>query len=597
MYYKVIASPSDLLALSNKIYMNMCLSMYVKISGYIFLTGIFDVGDNNIAMNAVTRRVLNVALGDKIDILSFSPEPNSLNVVVSIKSANKLPAISSDDIRNVLIGHVPVFGQMYSWRLFGNSMTISVLSVDNIGIFTNATKLLVIGENTEVSNMEPAKIFKSSINIEDLGIGGLGQEFLDVFRKVFASRMLSEKVRKELGIDHVRGLMLYGPPGTGKTLLAREIGKILNCREPKIVNGPSLLNKYVGQSEENVRNLFADAIEDQKKGKSGLHLIICDEFDAIAQKRGKGGDNTGVGDKVVNSFLTMIDGVNALNNILIIAMTNRLELIDEALLRAGRFEVKIEIKLPTLEGRVEILKIHTKDMRESKRLDDGVDLEKIAFQNKNYSGAELAGLVRCATSYAISREISIEATSEKAKDTNPVVTMIDMERAIFETIPTLGKSNDTYSRIIKKIDESIFKDVTISKVTQILQSIENGKLTSILVVGESCKTYLSCHIANLLNFSQVQMICPTFSRVNISEAVGKCRTTTDSCLIIDDLEGILQWCDQGCIYDSSSYHDVRNVCKLSIGDEQKMVFISNTSNIEMIKRLNLDRIFSVIINI
>ena len=284
MSYTVIASPSDLLAISNKVFLKtQCSSPYVKISDYIFLADIFDVGDNNIAINGVMRKVLNVALGDTVTIVPYFPEIYPIkNLVVCVKSRKKLPLISAEDIRNVLIGHVPVCGQMYSCIMFQNTLTISVLSVDNIGICTNTVKLLVIADDTEISTTEPTKIFKSSINIEDLGIGGLGQEFLDVFRKVFVSRMLSEKIRKELGIDHVRGLMLYGPPGTGKTLLAREIGKILNCREPKIVNGPSLLNKYVGQSEENVRNLFADAIEDQKKGKAGLHLIICDEFDAIA---------------------------------------------------------------------------------------------------------------------------------------------------------------------------------------------------------------------------------------------------------------------------------------------------------------------------
>ena len=598
MSFTVAQSSSDECAITNNIYMNNAPS-YVEINDYIFKTSELPGDGNFIHVNLNTRKFMNTAVGDSVRVKpAFPTESSKMKLTISLKSVKKI-SISETDIVKALLGHVPTPGHVYTCKISGSSFTITIISVQDQGIVSKSVELDIIESgNITIVDMAPPKIFKSVINIEDLGIGGLGSEFLDVFRKVFASRMLSEKIRKELGIDHVRGLMLYGPPGTGKTLLAREIGKILNCKEPKIVNGPSLLNKYVGQSEENVRNLFADAIEDQKKGKTDLHLIICDEFDAIAQKRGKGGDSTGVGDKVVNSFLTMIDGVNALNNILIIAMTNRLELIDEALLRAGRFEVKIEIKLPTFEGRVEILKIHTREMRSSKRLADDVDLDKIASQTKNYSGAELAGLIRCATSYAISREISLDTTTTE-KDTNPVVTMTDMERAIFETIPALGKSNDMYSRIVKKIDDSIFNQQTLEKVAEILTNIKQNKVFSILIVGkiQSCKTYLSCYIANLLGFSQVQMVCPSFSKVDISDVVGKCKTTTDSCLIVDDLEGILQWCDQGNVYDNTSLQAVRNACKIFINEDQRMVVVSNTSNIEMARRLNLDRIFSVILTI
>jgi vesicle-fusing ATPase len=132
------------------------------------------------------------------------------------------------------------------------------------------------------------------------------------------------------------GLLLYGPPGTGKTLIARQIGKTLNAREPKIVNGPELLNKFVGQSEENTRKIFADAEKEYKeKGDaSGLHIIIFDELDAVCKQRGSGSSGgTGVGDNIVNQLLTKLDGVDQLNNILLIGMTNRKDLIDEALLR------------------------------------------------------------------------------------------------------------------------------------------------------------------------------------------------------------------------------------------------------------------------
>jgi vesicle-fusing ATPase len=139
-----------------------------------------------------------------------------------------------------------------------------------------------------------------------------------------------------LGIPHVKGILLFGPPGTGKTLIARQIGKLLNGREPKVVNGPEVLSKFVGETEKNIRDLFADAEAEQKSrgDESELHIIIFDELDAICKARGSTRDGTGVHDSIVNQLLTKIDGVEALNNILLIGMTNRKDLLDEALLRA-----------------------------------------------------------------------------------------------------------------------------------------------------------------------------------------------------------------------------------------------------------------------
>jgi vesicle-fusing ATPase len=105
----------------------------------------------------------------------------------------------------------------------------------------------------------PNAIIRPDFKFEELGIGGLDAEFATIFRKAFASRIFPAGLVEKLGIKHVRGILLYGPPGTGKTLMARKIGKMLHAKEPKIVNGPEILNKFVGQSEENIRKLFADA--------------------------------------------------------------------------------------------------------------------------------------------------------------------------------------------------------------------------------------------------------------------------------------------------------------------------------------------------
>lgn len=105
-------------------------------------------------------------------------------------------------------------------------------------------------------------IFRADFKFEDMGVGGLNKEIQDIFRRAFSSRRIPNSLLKLYGIQHVKGLILYGPPGTGKTLIARQLGKVLHSKEPKIVNGPELFNKYVGETEKNVRDLFEDAKKD-----------------------------------------------------------------------------------------------------------------------------------------------------------------------------------------------------------------------------------------------------------------------------------------------------------------------------------------------
>ena len=128
-------------------------------------------------------------------------------------------------------------------------------------------------------------------------------------------------------------------------MIARKIGQMLNANVHQPISGPEILNKFVGQSEENVRKLFIEAEREYKErgDESDLHIIIVDEIDAICKQRGSTNSGTGVGDSVVNQLLAKLDGVEELNNILFIGMTNRKELIDDALLRPGRIEVHVEI--------------------------------------------------------------------------------------------------------------------------------------------------------------------------------------------------------------------------------------------------------------
>jgi vesicle-fusing ATPase len=275
----------------------------------------------------------------------------------------------------------------------------------------------IIMENNENSNVqieseteEETPLFNKSFNFEEMGIGGLDDQLEKIIRRAFITRLVPNKILKALGQKHIRGMLLYGAPGCGKTLIARQISKILNSHPPKIVNGPEILNKYVGQSEENIRELFVDAEKEEEiRGeKSRLHVIIFDEIDAICKQRGAGGAMGGATDNVVNQLLSKIDGIDSLNNILLIGMTNRKDMIDDALLRPGRLEVHIEITPPNKLGREQILRIHTKEMKKNNILNDDVNLEQIAEKTEGFSGAELEALVKITASNILFKCINIQ---------------------------------------------------------------------------------------------------------------------------------------------------------------------------------------------
>lgn len=238
---------------------------------------------------------------------------------------------------------------------------------------------------------------------------------------------------------------------SGKTHLAREISRHIDSRPPKIIAAPELLDRWVGSTERKVRELFSDAEEElhQKCGgdvtKSKLHVIVIDEIDAVFRKRSsQDGTSEVTRASAVNQILARLDGVHTLDNILLIGMTNRKELLDPALLRPGRLEVKIEIPLPDEAGRREILKIHFGPLRDygklSQTLCDAIDgndsrtlsrnkTKDLASRTEGFSGADIAGLVRNAGSIALDRtrrQSTINGISEL------LITLEDVKLALKE---------------------------------------------------------------------------------------------------------------------------------------------------------------------
>jgi len=287
-----------------------------------------------------------------------------------------------------------------------------------------------------------------------------------------------------LGLQPVRGLLLYGPPGTGKTLLARELAKTLDARL-KIVAAPELLDRWVGGTERLVRELFADAEYElyQVCGgdatRSALHVIVVDEIDAVFRKRSSATETSEVTRaSAVNQILAKLDGVRALGNVLFVGLTNRRELLDEALLRPGRLEVQIEIPFPDREERREILQIHFGTLRRHGRLSrplchaidgnlhsggpDGINddndnqrlFSRWGRRNKmgtwssirdlaadrwtgGYSGADLAGLVRNAGSIALARARNQGDGGVEGL----LITLDDVAKALDEKEPSFAASH------------------------------------------------------------------------------------------------------------------------------------------------------------
>ncbi len=225
-----------------------------------------------------------------------------------------------------------------------------------------------------------------------------------------------------MGIEPPKGILLYGPPGCGKTLLARAIATESEANFISI-KGPEILSKWVGESEKAIREIF------RKARMASPAIIFLDEVDSIVPRRGAGYSNSGVTQRVVSQLLTEMDGLLALQTVVVIAATNRPDILDPALIRPGRFDRLIYVPAPNTESRLEILKIYTKTMP----LDKEIDFTYIQKNTKGYSGADLK---------AVCREASMNAMRKQKK----IVSMDDFKKALKIVMPTISKDVETWYR-------------------------------------------------------------------------------------------------------------------------------------------------------
>ena len=262
-------------------------------------------------------------------------------------------------------------------------------------------------KQVEPSAMREVLIQKPHVSWED--VGGLDYP-KDKLREVIELPLLRPDLFIKAGIKPAKGVLLTGPPGTGKTLLAKAVATETNANFISI-KGPELVSKWVGESEKHLRDIF-------KKAKQVAPTIIFfDEFDSISKHRGSSFNDAT--EKMVNQLLTEIDGVEELEKVIIMAATNRRDLIDPALLRPGRIDVIIELSIPDQETRKKIFEVHTKNMP----IEDKIKLEEYAKRTEGYTGADINSVCREAGVIAIRR-----AYKEQSKDLT--ITKEDFEAAL-----------------------------------------------------------------------------------------------------------------------------------------------------------------------
>lgn len=488
----------------------------------------------------------------------------------------------------------------------------------------NATVSFEKAENSSINlvGKSKGKVVRQSIINPDwdfgkMGVGGLDKEFNAIFRRAFASRVFPPEVVEQLGCKHVKGILLYGPPGTGKTLMARQIGKMLNAREPKIVNGPQVLDKYVGESEANIRRLFADAEEEEKRlgPNSGLHIIIFDEIDAICKARGSVAGNSGVHDTVVNQLLAKIDGVEQLNNILVIGMTNRRDMIDEALMRPGRLEVQMEIGLPSEEGRLQIFNIHTKQMREFKKINPDVDYKELAMMTKNFSGAEIEGLIRAAQSTAMNRlikaatKVEVDPAALEKLLVNRADFLHALENDIKPAFGTAAEALDTFlTRGIMNWGtpvNHVMEDGAL--YTQQCRNSEGSGLVSILLEGppNSGKTALAAKLAMMSDFPFVK-VCSPDDMVGFTES-AKCLQirkifddayrSTLSCIVVDNIERLLDYGPIGPRYSNLTLQALLVLLKKQPPKGRKLLILCTSSRRQVLDDMEMLSAFTSILHV
>src|SRR5919107_2122237 len=366
-----------------------------------------DYGRGLIRVDGYTRNKLEVGINDTVDVRRVETKEAQQ---ITLAPTEPLRIMGAEDyLASFLEGQLVTKGDAIPLNVMGQRINLVVIS-------TRPSGPLIISQNTEVAvSEETAEAVAAaregeipSITYED--IGGLRDEVTKV-REMIELPLRHPELFRRLGVEAPKGVILHGPPGTGKTLLAKAVANETNANYYTI-GGPEIMSKLYGESEERLRNIFQEA------EKNAPSIIFIDELDSIAPKREEVSGE--VETRVVAQLLSLMDGLASRGKVVVIGATNRINAVDPALRRPGRFDREIEIGVPDRNGRLEILQIHTRGMP----LEKDVNLERLADITHGFVGADLHALAKEAAIRALRRilpEIDLSAESIPADILNKII--------------------------------------------------------------------------------------------------------------------------------------------------------------------------------
>ncbi|MDQ3910058.1 MAG: AAA family ATPase, partial [Thermoproteota archaeon] len=372
-----------------------------------------------IRIDGQTRKNAGAGLNDLLNVRKVDCRQAKSVTLMPLGNSNiTVDKEFCDFVKHRLKGYPINEGDEISVVILGNQMDFNVQRVipKVISRIEQSTRLTILAETT--SDRKPRVTYEE--------IGGM-KEQIKRLREIVELPMRHPEVFARLGIEPHSGILMYGSPGCGKTLIAKALASESEANF-FIINGPEIMNKYYGETEARLRDIFKEARE------SAPSIIFIDEIDAIAPKREEAfGD---VEKRVVAQLLALMDGMSDRGQVIVLGATNRSESLDPALRRPGRFDREIEIGVPNVEGRLEILQIHTRGMP----LSEDINLQELAARLHGYTGADIKALCREAAMKALRRCLpEIELEGERISPEileSMMITHRDFKDGMKEIIPT-----------------------------------------------------------------------------------------------------------------------------------------------------------------
>ena len=371
-----------------------------------------------IRVDGQTRKNVGASLNDIVKIRKVSSKFAKTVSLTPVNDSVTVDKEFTDFVKNRLKGLPIVHGDEISVMILGNSMDFKITKTVPKGVVKmDRSTALTISTETSVDR-------KVRVTYEE--VGGL-RDKVKAMREIVELPLKHPELFVRLGIEPHSGILLYGPPGCGKTLLAKVIASESEANMYPI-NGPEIMNKYYGETEAKLRDIFKEAKDNSPS------IIFIDEIDAIAPKREEAyGD---VEKRVVAQLLALMDGLNDRGNVIVLGATNRPDSVDPALRRPGRFDREFEISVPNEDGRLEILEIHTRGMP----INEDIDLKDLSSELHGYTGADIKSLCREAALKSIRRylpEIDLETEKIPSEVLESMqIKLIDFYEAMQEVIPT-----------------------------------------------------------------------------------------------------------------------------------------------------------------